>query len=117
MGLQRLTSRAPLPHSAWVAVTALTTLVWARGGEDEPRKASEPSVMREPAEIVQVADAFDGDDLLDLHLSLGYSHSWRRAKIYRETSRPQGATGDFTPSNMNVAKYSQDVGRLNTRAD
>jgi hypothetical protein len=117
MGLQRLTSRAPLPRGAWVAVTALTTLVSSRAFGDEPRKASEPPVMREPAEIVQVADAFDDDDLFDLHLSLGYSHSWRSAKVYRETSMPQVSTGDFTPSNMNVAKYSQDVGRLNTRAD
>src|SRR3954447_17144885 len=99
MGLQRLTSWAPSPRGAWLAVTALTTLVSSRAFGDEPRKASEPPVMREPAEIVQVADAFDDDDLFDLHLTLGYSHSWHSAKIYRETSMPQLSTGDFTPSN------------------
>jgi len=73
--------------------------------------------MREPTEIVQVADAFDDDDLFDLHLSLGYEHTWKNAKIYRETSMPQLSTGDYTQSNLEVAKYQQDVARLNTRAD
>jgi hypothetical protein len=117
MGFERLTSRAPLPRVAWVASTALTLLAPARALGDEPRKATEPSVMREPTEIVQVADAFDDDDIFDLHLSLGYQHSWKSAKIYRESSAPQLSTGGFTPSNLQVAKYSQDVGRLNTRAD
>ena len=117
MGFRRLINRAPLPYVAWVTAAALTTLGPARALADEPRKATEPPVMREPSEIVQVADAFDDDDIFDLHLSLGYEHSWRNGKIYRETSAPQLSTGDFTPSNMNVAKYSQDVGRLNTRAD
>ncbi|HEV8548420.1 MAG TPA: hypothetical protein VGQ57_05310 [Polyangiaceae bacterium] len=78
---------------------------------------TEPPVMREPTEIMQVADAFDDDDLFDLHLSLGYQHSWKNAKIYRETEIAQISTGGFVPSNMNVAKYQQDISRLNTRAD
>ncbi|HEY4159118.1 MAG TPA: hypothetical protein VGM29_13510, partial [Polyangiaceae bacterium] len=53
---------------------------------DEPRKVSEPQVMREPAEIVQVADAFDDDDPFDLQLSLGYQTSWETSQIHRETS-------------------------------
>jgi hypothetical protein len=119
MGYQRLTSRAPLPRVAWVAATAsaLAVLTPARAHADEPRKVTEPSVMREPSEIVQVADAFDDDDIFDLHLSLGYEHSWKNAKIYRETSMPSISAGDFTPSNLEVAKYTQDISRLNTRAD
>jgi hypothetical protein len=119
MGFQRLTMRAPLPRFAWVAATAaaLAALSPTRARADEPRKVTEPSVMREPTEIVQVADAFDDDDIFDLHLSLGYQHTWKNAKIYRETSMPQLSTGDYTPSNLEVAKYSEDVARLNTRAD
>ncbi len=117
MGFRRLTNRASFPRVAWVTAAALTTLVSGHAHADEPRKVTEPTVMREPSEIVQVADAFDDNDLFDLHLSLGYQHSWRNAKIHRETSAPQLSTGDFTPSNMSVAKYSEDVGRLNTRAD
>jgi len=119
MGLLRLTSRVPLPHGARVAATACALLAFVPtpAHADEPRKVSEPAVMREPSEIVQVADAFDDDDIFDLHLTLGYQHSWKNGKIYRETSMPQLSSGDFTPSNMNVAKYSQEISRLDTRAD
>jgi hypothetical protein len=80
---------------------------------------NEPLVMREPSEIVQVADAFDEDDPFDLQLSLGYQSTWTDARIYRESSiREAGlTTGGYTTSNMNVATYEQHVSRLNTRAD
>src|SRR5262245_928570 len=119
MGYRRLTSRAVAPRTVWVAAaaTAVAALLPATARADEPRKVTEPSVMREPTEIVQVADAFDDDDIFDLQLSLGYAHSWKNAKIYRETSSLQLSTGDYTPSNMNVAKYTHDTARLNTRAD
>jgi hypothetical protein len=86
---------------------------------DEPKKVNEPAVMREPSEIVQVADAFDDDDPFDLHLSLGYQSTWTSARIYRENSiRQEGlTTGGYTTANMNVAKFEQRVSRLNTRAD
>jgi hypothetical protein len=86
---------------------------------DEPKKVNEPLVMREPSEIVQVADAFDEDDPFDLHLSLGYQSTWTSANIYRESSiRQEGlTTGGYTTANMNVAQYEQRTSRLNTRAD
>jgi hypothetical protein len=86
---------------------------------DEPRKATEPSVLREPADLLQVVDSFDDDDLFDLNLSLGYQHTWKNAKIYRETAIAQNglSAGGFTASNMSVAKYDQSTARLNTRAD
>jgi hypothetical protein len=86
---------------------------------DEPKKVNEPPVMREPSEIVQVADAFDDDDPFDLWLSLGYQSTSTDANIYRESSiRQEGlSTGGYTTSNMNVATYEQHVSRLNTRAD
>jgi hypothetical protein len=86
---------------------------------EEPHKVSEPSVLREPSEIVQVVDAFDDDDLFDLHLSLGYQSTWKSAKIMRESSLsdPGFSDGGYSRANLNVAQYSQRISRLNTRAD
>ena len=86
---------------------------------EEPRKVSEPSVLREPSEVVQVADAFDDDDLFDLHLSLGYQSTWTSSKILRESNLSDAgfSDGGYSRANLNVAEYSQRVSRLNTRAD
>jgi len=86
---------------------------------EEPRKVSEPSVLREPSEVVQVVDAFDDDDLFDLHLSLGYQSTWKSAKIMRESSLTDAgfSDGGYSRANLNVAEYSSRVSRLNTRAD
>jgi hypothetical protein len=86
---------------------------------EEPRKVSEPSVLREPSEVVQVVDAFDDDDLFDLHLSLGYQSTWKNAKILRESALTDAgfSDGGYSRANLNVAEYSQRVSRLNTRAD
>src|SRR5258708_3754449 len=89
---------------------------------DEPAKVGEPHVLSEPGEVTDVVDAFDGDDPFDLHLTLGYQYSWKTSHVRRETSignaaNPGLSTGDFTASNMNVAKYEENTSRLNTRAD
>ena len=99
------------------SVAVLT--VAGHASADEPRKVTEPRVLREPSEIVQVVDAFDDDDMFDLHLSLGYQHTWKNAKILRETNVLQQGlgTGGYTVSNMNVASYEESTARLNTRAD
>jgi hypothetical protein len=91
----------------------------ATGRADEPRKVTEPRVLKEPAEVTQVVDAFDDDDPFDLHLTLGYQHTWKSANILRESfiNQPGLATGGFTASTMNVAKYTETTSRLNTRAD
>ena len=93
----------------------LTSLAHA----EEPRKLSEPSVLREPSEVVQVVDAFDDDDLFDLHLSLGYESTWKSAKILRESSLtdPGFSDGGYSRASLNVAESSQRISRLNTRAD
>lgn len=80
---------------------------------------SEPVGLREPAEITQVADAFDDDNPFDLHLSLGYEATWSSSVIRRETSIGQTplATGGYTANNLNVAEYKQTTSRLLTRAD
>jgi hypothetical protein len=86
---------------------------------EEPKKVSEPSVLREPSEVVQVVDAFDDDDLFDLNLSLGYESTWTSAKILRESSLTDAgfSDGGYSRANLNVAQYSQRVSRLNPRAD
>ena len=86
---------------------------------DEPRKPSEPNVLRDSAEITQVADAFDDDDPFDIHLSLGYESTWTSSVIRRESSIAQAglSTGGFTQSNLNVAQYKGTTSRLLTRAD
>ncbi len=91
----------------------------AQAAADEPRKVSEPEVLREPAEITQVADAFDDKDLFDLNLSLGYESTWTSSVIHRDSSIGQAGLGGggFTQSNLNVAQYKQTTSRLLTRAD
>jgi hypothetical protein len=103
---------------AWLFSSAVLLLT-GHARADEPRKVSEPTVLREPSEIVQVVDAFDDDDLFDLHLSLGYQSTWKNASIRRESSviQPGLTTGGYTKSNMNVAEYSESTSRLLTRAD
>jgi len=85
-------------------------------------KLGEPRVLSEPGEITDVIDAFDGEDVFDLHLTIGYQYSFKSSHIRRETNistaqNLQLSTGDFTASNMNVAKYEETTSRLNTRID
>jgi len=86
---------------------------------DEPRKATERPVFNQPGEITSVVDAFDDDNPFDLHITLGYQHSWRNAKILRETYIAQGSlsSGGITADTMNVAQYAGSTSRLNTRLD
>jgi hypothetical protein len=101
------------------ALTLAGLLLTSLSHAEEPRKVSEPSVLREPSEVVQVVDAFDDDDLFDLHLSLGYQSTWTSAKILRESSLTDSgfSDGGYSRANLNVAQYSQRISRLNTRAD
>src|SRR5687767_7209392 len=128
MGLGRKThSDGVRSAGARHAVAAGLGLAAAFGGSfapsvaraDEPRKVTEPNVLREPAEVTQVVDAFDDDDRFDLHLSLGYQHSWKAGKSRRETSINQNGltTGGYTADSLNVAEYKETTSRLNTRAD
>lgn len=79
----------------------------------------EPRVFSEPSEITQVVDAFDEDDPFDLHLSLGYQHTWNKAQIRRESAidQPGLTSGGYTEDTLKVADYSQTISRLNTRAE
>lgn len=86
---------------------------------EEPLRVTEPHVLRQPAEVVDVIDAFDDGDAFDLTLSLGFQQSWKSSRITRETSITQAglSSGDYTASTLNVAQYSEATTRLLTRAD
>ncbi len=90
-------------------------VAWA----DEPISVTEPLVLREPAQIVQVADAFDDRDPFDLHFTLGFQQTWKTAQITRETSISEAefSSGGFTASTLNVAEYTEVTTRMNTRLD
>jgi hypothetical protein len=93
-----------------------------RARADEPVKLGEPRVLSEPGEVTDVVDAFDGDDVFDLHLTIGYQYSFKSSHIRRETNISNNqnlglSTGLFTASNMNVATYEETTSRLNTRLD
>jgi hypothetical protein len=86
---------------------------------DEPRSASEPRIMQEPGEVVNVIDAFDDNDPFDIAVSLGFQFSSKSAKIQRETSifGPGLTSGGFTTNLLNVAQYSESTSRLIPRVD
>jgi hypothetical protein len=86
---------------------------------DEPVGAREPHLMSETAEITSVADAFDEDDPFDLNLVVGFTQSWKHAKVRRETQLPQPglASGGFVPATENIASYSSSTSTLLVGAD
>ena len=86
---------------------------------DEPVAAREPRLMSETAEITSVVDAFDENDPFDLNLLVGFSQSWKRASIRRETqlSQPGLSTGGFVPASENIASYSSSTSTLLVGAD
>src|SRR6188768_2358542 len=106
-------SRAALAVSIG-AFIALLSLVAQRAYADEPVAAKEPRLLRETGENTTVIDAFDKDDPFDANLSLGFRQQWKSANIRRESAIPQAglATGGFTPSNENIAAYSQSLSIL-----
>jgi len=111
--------------------TALVALVatffgasmWTNAARaDEPIKATEPSLMAEPGEVVDVVDAFDtkNNDPFDLNISLGFHQSWESGKIKRESNiGPDGneSNAGFTHNLENIASYKHTTSTLNIRAD
>ncbi len=86
---------------------------------DEPHNASEPRVMLEPGEVVNVIDAFDEGKAFSLNIGLGFDYSSKSAKILRETSiaGPGLTSGGFTTHLLNVANYAETTARLTPRID
>lgn len=84
-------------------------------GADEPRRITEPRVLSDSAtDVTQVVDAFDELDDFDIHVSLAFRQSTRRAPIYRETSiaQPGLTTGGYVSGQLNVANYVESTNRL-----
>ncbi len=102
---------------AGALLSSVMAVATARG--DEPVAAREPRLMSETAEVTSVVDAFDEDDPFDLNLQIGFSQSWKHAKIRRETQsfQPGFATGGFVPATENVATYSSTTSTLLVGAD
>src|SRR5262245_13059132 len=94
-----------LPRGVALAVLASRAPAFA----EEPRKATEPSVLAEPAEVTQIVDAFDDNDPFDAHISLGFEHTAKSARILRETTitQPDFTSGGYTSSDLNVAQYDE----------
>ena len=86
---------------------------------EEPRKVTEPSVLRESAEVTSVADAFDDEDKFDLHLTLGFQQTWKGGSVNRESNSDlaEFSSGGYIAGNQSAAKYTESTSRLNTRAD
>jgi hypothetical protein len=101
-----------------VAVLALLSVPEV-GYADEPVAAREPQLMSETAEITSVVDAFDKNDPFDLNLIVGFTQSWKNAKIRRETTlnQPGLASGAFIPASENIASYSSTMSTLLVGAD
>lgn len=110
-------------NAALLALLAGVSLHARSAHADEPLKATEPTLMSEPGEVVDVVDAFDTEkgDPFDLNLSLGFHQTWESGKIRRESNI--GPDGDPAPnagfvSNLeNVASYKHTTSTLNMRAD
>jgi hypothetical protein len=105
---------------AVLCVAVLAGVSVARGSlADEPVAAREPELMSETAEITSVADAFDKNDPFDLNLVLGFTQSWKNAKIRRETTlfQPGLSQGGFVPATENIASYSSSMSTLLVGAD
>lgn len=84
----------------------------------EPQSSTEPRVLREPAQVTHVVDAFDVDGGFDLHFRLGYQHSWKRAVVLRETQNPAvNPTASGGIARVEVARYVESTSRLNVRAE
>lgn len=82
---------------------------------DEPRRVTEPRILSDSAtDVTQVVDAFDEFNDFDLHMSLAFQQSTRRAGIFRETSiaQPGLTTGGYGSSELNVANYVESTNRL-----
>jgi hypothetical protein len=100
------------------AVVATLGLIARTSPALEPRSLTEPRVLQQPAAVTNVVDAFDEGGGVDLHFTLGYEYTWKRAGISRETPSPQGsASAALGAARFHVADYSEITSRLNVRAE
>jgi hypothetical protein len=79
----------------------------------EPRLRTEPRVLEQPAQVTNVLDAFGETGGIDLHVSLGYQHSWKSATLLREATGADAAAAGG--AKLGVGRYSEVTSRLNVR--
>jgi len=82
-------------------------------------RADEPtlSLMPEPSTFTDVVDAADGDDPIDVNLTLGYVRTWELGRVQREQNGPSAADGVASRHWQDVADYSREVNQLVLGAD
>lgn len=105
----------PLRRSSRSALLLLGATVSLRAGASEPLRPSEPRPLNDSVvDLLQVPDALDDLDVIDLDLRLTFDHSMRRADIRRETSinQPGLATGGYIADTLDVATYNESIQRL-----
>jgi hypothetical protein len=107
--------RSPRVAGGWALLLG-SGLFAETSSATEPRSATEPEVLHQPGQATNVVDAFDGSTSFDLHVSLGYQHTWKSAGISREIAA-DGADVAGRARRFHVADYSEDTSRLNLRAD
>jgi hypothetical protein len=107
-------ARARSTRRALVSCAALWPLWSAPSAALEPRSLTEPEVLREPAAVTHVVDAFDDAGGIDLHFTLEYRHSWKRATILREA--PNAVVASAAGESA-IADYSESTSRLDLRAE
>src|SRR5689334_4581986 len=78
---------------------------------DEPKTATEPRIVQDAGDIVNVLDAFDDHDPFDISFGLGFQYFNKSATVKRETtlSAPSFTTGLYTSNALKVAKYNEQT--------
>lgn len=61
--------------------------------------------MDEPTSYTDVVDAFDDDDVFDLHIHVGYLRQWETGRIQREVNGPAAADGRAQSLLVDVGTY------------
>jgi hypothetical protein len=86
---------------------------------DEPKTATEPKIVQDAGDIVNVLDSFDDHDPFDISFGLGFQYFNKSATVKRETSMGGAgfSTGLYTSNALQVAKYNEQTAKLIPRLE
>jgi hypothetical protein len=62
-------------------------------------------LMNEPTTYTDVVDAFDDDDVFDVHIHVGYLRQWELGRVQREVNGPMAADGRSQTLLRDVGNY------------